>query len=155
MSPDFPGLLETSANIGVCRAGAKGFRIGLSIRSASDDRKRSVLEQIDRLCASAGAAVQITGDYPGWAYDPVSPLRESCIAVFEQQYGRKPSVEGVHAGLECGVFKAAMPQLDIVATGPLYRQMHTPDEWLDVASFDRTYCFLLALLKKLSSERGK
>ena len=56
----------------------------------------------------------------------------------------------IHAGLECGVFKAAMPHLDIVATGPLYKEMHTANEWLDVPSFDRTYQFILGLLKRLA-----
>lgn len=149
-SAAFEGLVETTCNVGICKAGEEGLEIGLSLRSASNFRKQQVQRTVGRLAELCGAKVEISGDYPGWAYQPMSPLRELCIAVFEEQYGRKPSVEGVHAGLECGVFKAAMPHLDIVATGPLYKEMHTANEWMDVPSFERTYTFILGLLKKLS-----
>jgi len=149
-SAAFEGLVETTSNVGTCKANAEGMDIGMSLRSASNFRKQMVRRKVSRLAECTGSAVEVSGDYPGWSYQPVSPLRELCIEVFEEQYGRKPSVEGVHAGLECGVSKAAMPHLDIVATGPLYKEMHTANEWLDVPSFERTYEFILRLLKKLS-----
>lgn len=149
-SAAFEGLVETTCNVGICKADAQGMEIAMSLRSASNFRKQQVQRKISRLAEVTGCKVEISGDYPGWSYQPESPLREACIEVFEAQYGRKPSVEGVHAGLECGVFKAAMPHLDIVATGPLYKEMHTANEWMDVPSFERTYAFILGLLKKLS-----
>jgi len=151
MSAAFAGLVETSANVGVCKTDADGLTIGYSLRSSAELRKHMVLRQVTRLAETNGAEVNVSGNYPGWNYEPVSPLRELCIEVYRQQYGEDPSVEGVHAGLECGVFKAAMPHLDIIATGPLYKQMHTADEWLDMESFERTYRFIVALLKKLSA----
>ena len=149
-SAAFAGLIETTSNVGICKADSEGIEIAMSLRSASNFRKSVVQRKVSHLAEGCGACVEISGDYPGWSYQPVSPLRELCIEVFEAQYGRKPSVEGVHAGLECGVFKAAMPHLDIVATGPLYKEMHTANEWLDVPSFERTYQFILGLLKRLA-----
>ena len=149
-SAAFEGLVETTSNVGICKADRAGMEISMSVRSASNFRKHMVQRSVSHLAENCGATVEVSGDYPGWSYQPESPLRELCIEVFEEQYGRKPSVEGVHAGLECGVFKAAMPHLDIVATGPLYKEMHTANEWLDVPSFERTYEFILRLLKKLS-----
>ena len=93
--------------------------------------------------------MEVSANYPGWDYEPESPLREAAIEVFTQQYGHAPKVGGVHAGFECGVFKAAMPWLDIVAMGPTYQLMHTADEWLDLPSFSRSFTFLTALLRKL------
>ena len=150
-SAAFAGLIETTSNVGICKANQAGVEISMSLRSASNFRKQMVQRKVSHLAEGCGAYMEISGDYPGWSYQPESPLRELCIEVFEEQYGRKPSVEGVHAGLECGVFKTAMPHLDIVATGPLYKEMHTANEWLDVPSFERTYEFILGLLKKLSA----
>lgn len=149
-SAAFAGLIETTSNVGICNADQTGIEIAMSLRSASNFRKQLVQRKVSHMAENCGASMEISGDYPGWSYQPESLLRELCIEVFEEQYGRKPSVEGVHAGLECGVFKAAMPHLDIVATGPLYKEMHTANEWLDVPSFERTYAFILGLLKKLS-----
>ena len=149
-SAAFAGLVETTSNVGICKADSAGIEIAMSVRSASNFRKHMVQRKVSHLAEGCGACVEVSGDYPGWSYQPESPLRELCIEVFEEQYGRKPSVEGVHAGLECGVFKAAMPHLDIVATGPLYKEMHTANEWLNVPSFERTYQFILGLLKRLA-----
>lgn len=149
MSTVFPELVETSSTLGLCRAGEEGVEIGLSMRSASDLKKEMLQQQAALLAACYGYEVEVSANYPGWDYEPESPLREAAIEVFTQQYGHAPKVGGVHAGFECGVFKAAMPWLDIVAMGPTYQLMHTADEWLDLPSFSRSFTFLTALLRKL------
>lgn len=147
---NFPGLPETSANLASAHAEGAELTMGLSLRSSVDLKKHRLLRRIERLAAMHGCAVVFTGIYPGWPHDPASPLREICVDVYKEIYGEEPAVEGIHAGLECGVFKAKMPWLDIVATGPLYKEMHTPNEWLDCQSFDRTYRYLCEVLGALT-----
>ena len=53
-----------------------------------------------------------------------------------------------HGGLECGVFKGLNPKLDIITYGPVSDGYHTPQEKLDLASFERAYYILLELLKE-------
>ena len=52
-----------------------------------------------------------------------------------------------HGGNECGVFKALNPKLDIITFGPIGKDVHTPEEKLDLESFERSY----QMLKKLVS----
>ena len=56
----------------------------------------------------------------------------------------------VHGGLECGIFKLKEPNLDIVALGCDDGGAHTPDEWLDLNSFERVYNYLAEVLKALA-----
>ena len=45
--------------------------------------------------------------------------------------------------------KEKWPDMDIVTMGPLAEAVHSPDERLDLESFDRCYGILCALLANL------
>ncbi len=70
-------------------------------------------------------------------------------AIFREQYGKEPVVEAIHAGLECGLFSDRLPGLDCVSFGPDIIDIHTPRERLSIASTQRTWKFLLAVLAAL------
>ena len=54
-----------------------------------------------------------------------------------------------HGGNECGAFKHMFPDMDIVTTGAIYAKHHTPEEYLDLESFDRSIRFLKTFLTAL------
>jgi dipeptidase D len=58
-------------------------------------------------------------------------------------------VVAIHAGLECGLFTDKIPGLDCVSFGPEMHDIHTIRERLEIGSTQRTWEFLLALLKNL------
>ena len=91
------------------------------------------------------ATVGIRGDYPGWDYDPDSPLREKMVAIYEEMYGVKPQIEAIHAGLECGILSQKIEGLDCVSFGPNIDDIHTTKEKLSISSTQRIW----ELLKKL------
>ena len=81
---------------------------------------------------------QRVATYAGWNYEPVSPMRDLMKSVVEKR-GNEYKEFAVHGGCECGVFKALNPKLDILTFGPIGSGAHTPEEKLDLASFDRSY----------------
>ena len=54
-----------------------------------------------------------------------------------------------HGGLETGVFKGKIPDLDIVTMGPNMSDIHTPDEKLELESFLKTYQLLVSFIETL------
>ena len=58
-------------------------------------------------------------------------------------------VEAIHAGLECGLLSEKLPGLDCVSIGPDMQDIHTSREKLSIASTERTWKFLLEVLKQL------
>lgn len=76
-------------------------------------------------------------------------MRETLQSVFKEQYQKELELVAVHGGLECGVFKALDPDMDIVTMGPIMEDIHTPKERMNLASFDRTFDLLTAYLKQL------
>ena len=146
------GLVETSANLAVAKTHEESLEIHLSLRSAADLRKTQLIRRVQRLAERTGMTCSLSGVYPGWSYAVDSPLRDTAIAAYRTVYGSDPKIEGIHAGLECGVLKGAIPDLDIIATGPRYGDMHTPNEWLDIPSIDRTYAFIKELLRRYAQQ---
>ena len=57
--------------------------------------------------------------------------------------------KAVHGGLECGVAKSKWPDMDIITMGPTAEGVHSPDERLDLESFDSCYNVLRDLLAHL------
>ena len=76
--------------------------------------------------------------------------------VFQESYKelfKKPlKIEAIHAGLECGLFCDAIPDLDAIAVGPTILDCHTPQEHLPLDSFERFYQFLKDVLRRLAVE---
>ena len=69
-------------------------------------------------------------------------------AVYEEMYGRRPVMEAIHAGVECGILAAKLPGLDCVSIGPDMSDVHTAEESLDIASVQRTWEFLCGILAR-------
>ena len=71
------------------------------------------------------------------------------VSTYKAMFDRDAKVEAIHAGLECGLFTEKLPGLDCVSIGPQMYDIHTSRERLEIGSTQRTWEFLLAVLKNL------
>lgn len=149
MSAAMPGLVETSLNPGILRTDEKKMSIGISVRSSIDSAKKALIGQLQSIAHLAGANVEVTGEYPGWAYRKDSPLRDKMIETYRNLYHKEPEVKAIHAGVECGLLVCKIPELDCVSIGPDMKNIHTTEEELSIASTQRVWNYLLELLKTL------
>ena len=143
------GLVETSLNPGILNVSAVEGMVSTSVRSSNAAAKEALINQLKSLAALCDATVGIRGDYPGWDYDPDSPLREKMVTIYEEMYGVKPQIEAIHAGLECGIFQSKIPGLDCVSIGPDMQDIHTTRETLSIPSVQRVWKYLLKVLESL------
>jgi dipeptidase D len=97
----------------------------------------------------AGAEVEHTGSYPGWQPNADSKILESMKSLYEKLFGNPPSVNAVHAGLECGIIGSHYPGLDMISFGPTIKNPHSPDEKCHVASVEKYWKYLLATLENI------
>ena len=61
--------------------------------------------------------------------------------------GKEPVVMALHAGLECGLLLEKMPNVDAISLGPNMYDVHTPNEHLNISSTERTWKYLVQILK--------
>lgn len=149
MSSSLPGLVETSLNLGILSAGKGSFHTGISVRSSFESAKEALIDKLKSIAYLTGVEAEVTGDYPGWAYRENSPLRDKMTEVYEAMYGKKPEIQAIHAGLECGIFAHKIPDLDCVSIGPEMQNIHTTEEELSISSTKRVWEFLIKLLAEM------
>lgn len=119
------------------------------IRSSVAAEKEQMSASLKALASANGGVFDQHGDYPPWEYRKDSALRETMVRVFREQYGKDPAVETIHAGLECGVLSAKLPGLDAVSLGPDLVEIHTVRERMSISSLQRTWAYLVAVLREL------
>jgi len=141
------GLVEFSRNLGIVESGEQEVKLVFSSRSARDSQIDRSAAELDAYAEQLGGTVRHYNRYPGWVYAEQSPLREAYIAAYRSVYGRKPKQEVIHAGLECGIVKEAIPDMDILSCGPVVLNLHSPDEALELSSFERFFTVILNFLQ--------
>ena len=120
-----------------------------SVRSAVGSEKENLIDRLICLTESLDGTVNVFGEYPQWEYQKDSPLRDTMIKVYKELYNAEPKIEIIHAGLECGVLASKLEGLDCISFGPNIKDIHTTKEKLDLASVERTWKLILAVLKNL------
>lgn len=149
MSGEIAGLVQTSLNMGVVATSDTAVVATFSMRSSVGSEKQMLSQRLAALTEQLGGSVSRSGEYPAWEYRKDSPLRTLMEQVFAQEYGREPTIEAIHAGLECGLFSEKIPELDSVSYGPDLMEVHSPRERMSISSLQRVWLYTLELLKQM------
>ncbi len=148
MCADIPNLVETSLNLGILNFD-RGMRCIFALRSSVNRERDALAARLKALAMKHGGQYAEHGSYPAWEYRKESRLREVMQNIFRQQYGYDCHIEVIHAGLECGLFSDKIRDLDCISFGPDMLDIHTPREALSISSTERTWKYLLEVLKAL------
>lgn len=146
MSVAFPGVVETSDNLGVVELGPDGGACTFMVRSLHGSGSLALADEIVSLFALSGTRATPSGQYPGWAPQAASPLLVRCQKVYRREFGAAAGVQVIHAGLECGLIGARFPGMDMVSFGPTIRGAHAPGERVEIASVERCWRLLRAIV---------
>ncbi len=149
MSRQVPGVVETSNNLGMVDVHPNGGSCNFMVRSLIGSGSLALADEIVSLWALSGTHAEKSGFYPGWAPNPDSALLKLCQSVYLRDFAVESKVQVIHAGLECGIIGDKYPGMDIVSFGPTIRGAHAPGERVEVASVERCWRLLTAILAEL------
>jgi len=149
MSPDVPGLVQTSTNLAIISASNGQVEIETSQRSAIQSSKLAAGRMVTTVFRQAGFSIEHTGGYPGWKPEPNSDIVRKCKEVHQETLGTVPELVAMHAGLECGVIGEKHPGMQMISFGPHILDVHSPSERLKISSVEPFYRFLTAVLERL------
>ena len=150
MSYDIPDLVETSTNLARAVLGFDELEVLMSTRSSVASELEALRARIRAIAHLAGADVEEEDAYPGWKPDLSSHVLQVLKETFEEQRGKEPHVEAVHAGLETGIIGEKVPGMDMVSFGPQIEHPHSPDEKVHIPSVGRFYTLLVGALERLA-----
>ncbi|MDD5471264.1 MAG: beta-Ala-His dipeptidase [Sideroxydans sp.] len=152
ISEDFPGVTDTSSNLGVFKLAQGESKATFKVRSLHDVRADVLADKLVSFASGYGLRASKDGAYPGWAPNPASSLLALCQRVYSEQFGSPASLQVIHAGLECGLLAASHPHLDMISFGPDIRGAHAPGEKVEIESVARCWGLLQAVLSALARE---
>ncbi|MDO8262045.1 MAG: M20/M25/M40 family metallo-hydrolase [Gallionella sp.] len=150
ISETFPGVTDTSSNLGVLVLEQGTLKATFKVRSLHDGRADALADKLVAHASSYGFQAWKDGAYPGWTPNPSSNLLALCQQVYTAQFGQHAGLQVIHAGLECGLLAASHPQLDMISFGPNIRGAHAPGERVEIASVGRCWQLLKAALQALA-----
>ena len=146
MNNSLSGIVEFSRNLGIISTEADNFEAIVNSRSSIESRIDSSAAELDAYARVLGGTSDHFNRYPGWEYAEKSQIREEYIRAFFKLFGKEPVVEVIHAGLECGIIKKFIPDMDMISCGAVVVDLHSPDEALNIASFEKFFKVILKVI---------
>jgi dipeptidase D len=149
MSPDIEGLVETSNNFANIKMEDGWLKVLTSQRSSVVSKLNALTARIESVALLGGGEAQSGDGYPPWQPNMDSPLLARSVKLYEKMYNKKPVVEVIHAGLECGIIGDKNPGMDMISIGPDLKFPHCPDEKIHVGTIGKVWDFMAELMKEL------
>ena len=149
MSADIEGLVESSTNLGVVAMNESDIKFEFATRSSVKSLKEYINSKMELLSNFIGVELDFEDDYPEWEYAKDSKLEKICVDTYEELTGESPEIVAIHAGLECGLLLDAIKGAEAVSIGPNLYDVHTPNEHLSISSTEKTWDYLVAILKNI------
>lgn len=119
-----------------------------SSRCQNQFYNKKVIHLLQNQCHKSLSQMHIFPRYQSWEYQEHSPLKELFRELVKQHWHKDIEEKLCPGGLEITDFIDKIPGLDVLSFGPLAGNFHVPGEWLDIASFSRTYDLLKLLLEQ-------
>lgn len=149
-NPEIKGAVLNSNNLAGVSVSDDEIMVWTLGRSNTDTMQEALGEEVRALAEVFGYKSDIGAHFFGWKYNPDSKLRALHTKLFKETFGIDLVPTATHGGLECGVFYGKKPTLDIICFGPKGDGAHTPEEYLDLASFKEIYDYLIKFLEELT-----
>lgn len=149
MSPDVPGLVQTSTNIATVTTKDALLTIVTSQRSAIAASKEAAARRVATVARLAGFEVEHDSRYPGWKPEPHSELVQKLQAAHQKLFGQPATLIAMHAGLECGVIGEKYPGMQMISFGPTIRYPHSPNERVQISTVQSFWNYLTLVLESL------
>jgi len=136
---------DISINLALMNTDEKG---GLEIETSARAMDAQSLERLSKetldFFKSYGFEVRLEDKYPAWKPD-ISDFTNLVSDEMTKVFGQSKTM-AIHAGLECGVIAEKYPHIKFASIGPTIRYPHSTREEVDLASVEKTYEVLLAVI---------
>ncbi len=153
MSNELNGLVQTSTNLAIVAQQGNEISISTSQRSSVGSEKIVAQQSVKAVFELCGAEIEMGEGYPAWQPNFDSAILRESSAAYEKLFGKKAVIKAIHAGLECGLFLERNARLDMISVGPTLRNVHTPEESVDIESVDRFWRFLVEIITNFGKKQ--
>ena len=144
------GVVLSSINLAKISTDLDSISIELSARSMSNEGLDSIKKESIALLEHFNFIVETNGKYPAWKPD-VNEFTNNILEIYKK-YNKSASLEAIHAGLECAIFKQKFPKMKIASIGPNIFDPHSNREKVEIKSVERLSEIVKEIVDSLKKE---
>lgn len=131
------GVVLSSINLAIITNSINKLTIQLSARSMDNQELQIIKDETTTLLQCFGFEVASSGKYPAWKPEH-SDFTAKVLDIY-QKHNSQASLEAIHAGLECAIFKAKYPNIQVCSIGPNIYFPHSLREECEISSVQNIY----------------
>lgn len=139
-------VVQTSINLAIIKTGIDGIKIELSGRSMDNDDLKNLKDETIEMLKDYNFEVTTNGKYPAWKPD-INEFTSKVLEIYKE-FNLKASLEAIHAGLECAIFKDKYPHIKVASIGPTINFPHSKKEQVSIKSVENVY----EIVKRITEE---
>ncbi|MFX1312198.1 MAG: beta-Ala-His dipeptidase [Promethearchaeota archaeon] len=141
----------TSTNLGIIKTEKDHIKIRMLHRSFSEYYNVNICEKVNVLLEMSDLEItkRITGSYPPWTPKSNYKLLNLAKETYKELFNKEAIVIFIQGGLESTLLIGINPEIEAIAIGPTAKDIHSPNESLQVKSIENIWRFLTNILKKL------
>lgn len=130
-------VVQDSINIAIIKTNLDNIKIELSARSMDNENLKRLKEETVLMLQKHNFEATTDGKYPAWKPD-INEFTNSVLEIYKK-FNEKASLEAIHAGLECAIFKDKYAHIKIASIGPTINFPHSKKEQVSISSVNRVY----------------
>ena len=130
-------VVLSSINLAMVENTIEGVQISFSARSMEHEALEDIKDETVTLLEMFGFGIATDGKYPPWKPE----LHQFTAEVLEvyKEYVPSATLNAIHAGLECAIFKEKFPNMDVCSIGPNIYFPHSLREKCEISSTMKLY----------------
>ena len=141
-------VVQSSINIAIIKTDLDSVKIELSARSMDNDDLKNLKDETIEILENHNFTVSTNGKYPAWKPD-INEFTSKVLEVYKK-INPSASLEAIHAGLECAIFKDIYPHIKVASIGPTINFPHSKKEQVSIKSVENVYVVIKEILKEIN-----
>ena len=140
------GVVQNSINLAIIKTGIDDIKIELSARSMANDELKALKDETIKMLEEHNFEVTTDGKYPAWKPD-INEFTNKVLEIYKK-VNPSASLEAIHAGLECAIFKDKYSSIKVASIGPSIEFPHSKKERVSIKSVENVF----KVVKKIVEE---
>ncbi|WP_121626715.1 M20/M25/M40 family metallo-hydrolase [Poseidonibacter antarcticus] len=141
------GVVQNSINLAIISTNQDNIKIELSARSMANDELANLKDETIKMLEAHNFTVTTDGKYPAWKPD-VNEFTNKVLEIYKE-VNPKASLEAIHAGLECAIFKDKYPHIKVASIGPTIDFPHSKKEQVSIKSVEHVFEVVQKIVKEI------
>ena len=130
-------VVQDSINLALIKTNIDEIVIEFSARSMNNENLKELKEKTKKDLINNNFYVETYGKYPAWSPD-INDFTSKVLDIYKT-FDKNASLEAIHAGLECAIFKDKFPDLKIASIGPTIKFPNSKKEFVYKKSIENVF----------------